>query len=321
MRTTEIVGDKVSVVGLGCWQFGAREWGWGKDFGEKEAHAIVQRALDLGITFFDTAEVYGRGQSERILSRALGDRRPEVFLATKMLPLFPTGPMVRKAVRGSLYRLRTAHIDLYQLHGPNPVVPLRLTMEGMRGLVGDGLVRHVGVSNYSRARWEAAEAALGGPVATNQVQYSLVRRSPDADLIPWARRQARVVIAYSPLGQGVLSGRYRADNAPGGVRAANSLFTPVNLERLQPLIDALREVASAHDATPAQVALAWTIHGPGVVTIPGARSVAQVEANAAAADISLAEDEYQHLTSVATSFHRDRVGALAHMARRLLRIR
>lgn len=321
MRYAEIGGERVSIIGVGTWQFGSREWGYGTDFDEGDARAIVHRALDLGINLIDTAEVYGRGRSEEILSRALEGRRDEAYIATKILPVFPTASRVRAAAIGSLARLRAAVIDLYQVHWPNPVVPISTTMEGMRGLLDDGMIRQVGVSNFSLSRWKAAEAALGRPVAANQVQYSLVKRSPDEALIPWARANDRVVIAYSPLAQGVLSGRYTAANAPGGVRRTNPLFTATNLERIQPLLDVLREAADAHGATMSQVALAWTIHRPNVVAIPGAKSVAQLESNAAAADIALTDAEYESLTAAAEAFHRDRVGALPQLASRLLKRR
>jgi aryl-alcohol dehydrogenase-like predicted oxidoreductase len=160
------------------------------------------------------------------------------------------------------------------------------------------------VSNYSLPRWKAAERALGSAVFSNQVQYSLVARKPDAELVPYAQSHDRLVIAYSPLGMGLLSGRYDADHAPtGSARLNNSLFLPDNLERARPLIDALREIASAHGATPAQVALAWVVHHDNVVAIPGASSVAQLEANAAAADLELSAAELTRLTGASDDFH------------------
>jgi aryl-alcohol dehydrogenase-like predicted oxidoreductase len=173
----------------------------------------------------------------------------------------------------------------------------------MRALQRVGLVGEVGVSNYSLERWRAAEAALGARVLSNQVRYSLVARSPEQDLIPFAESQDRIVIAYSPLGQGLLSGRYHRDSRPANrVRIASPLFLPDNLERAADLIAALREVASAHSATPAQIALAWAIRRPAVIAIPGASSVEQVESNAAAAEIDLADDEYQALQAASDRF-------------------
>ena len=177
-------------------------------------------------------------------------------------------------------------------------------MAGMRRLQQAGLVQHVGVSNYSLARWQAAERALGSPVLSNQVQYSLADPSAEDQLIPYAQRQGRLVIAYSPLAQGFVSGRYGPGNPPSGsVRRFNPLFLDVNLRRGAGLLGVLKQVADAHDATPSQVALAYLVHHPNVVAIPGASSLEQVEANAAAADIDLADEEFDALTAAAHAFH------------------
>ena len=158
----------------------------------------------------------------------------------------------------------------------------------------------MGVSNYSLDRWQAAEAALGGRVLSNQVQYSLVNRDPERDLLPYAEAQDRVILAYSPLAQGLLSGRYDANHRPANrVRGANPLFLPENLDRAAGLIATLREVADAHSASPAQIALAWVIRSPAVTAIPGASSVEQLESNVAAAEIDLTDEEHAALRAAA----------------------
>jgi aryl-alcohol dehydrogenase-like predicted oxidoreductase len=287
---------KVSKIGLGTWQFGSAEWGYGDVYAGSEATAIVRRALELGITLFDTAEIYGFGRSERILGAALGDDLETVFLATKILPVMPVAPVVEQRGVASAARLGARKLDLYQVHQPNPAVRDGTIMRGMRALQRTGLVDEVGVSNYSLRRWIAAEDALGTRVLSNQVRYSLADRRPERDLVPYAEAHGRVIIAYSPLAQGLLSGRYDAANRPANrVRANSALFLPENLERAAALIAALREVAEAHGATPSQIALAWLIRNPAVVAIPGASSVAQLESNAAAADIDLTDEEYQVL--------------------------
>jgi aryl-alcohol dehydrogenase-like predicted oxidoreductase len=297
----------VSRIGLGTWQFGSREWGYGRDYAGQEAHAIVRRALELGVTLFDTAEIYGFGRSERILGAALGERlaqdRESVFLATKILPVLPAAPVVEQRAVASANRLGARRLDLYQVHQPNPLVRDGSLMRGMRALQRVGLVAEVGVSNYSLDRWRAAEQALGSRVLSNQVRYNLVDRTAERDLLPFAASTGHVVIAYSPLAQGLLSGRYDRDSRPGNsLRAASPLFLPENLDRAGDLIAALREVADAHSATPAQIALAWAIRRPGVVAIPGASSVGQLESNVAAADLDLTEDEYQALCAAADRF-------------------
>ena len=303
MRFLDVEGlGAVSRVGLGTWQFGSREWGYGDAYASGEAKAIVRRAREVGITLFDTAEVYGFGRSERILGDALGDERADVVVASKVFPVAPFPPVVRNRLAGSARRLGLDRVPLFQVHQPNPVVPDSVTMPGMRQLLDEGRIGAVGVSNYSLARWRAADAALGRPVVSNQVHFSLAAPSALDDLVPFAEREDRMVMAYSPLAQGLLGGRYTVENRPGGVRAANPLFGTENLRRAEPLLDVLREVAAAHDVAPAQIALAWLVSLPRVVVIPGASSVAQVEANAAAADIDLRPDEQAALTAAARAF-------------------
>lgn len=303
MRYVEVGGVRLSAIGVGAWQFGSREWGYGRGYAEGEAGRIVGRALDLGINLLDTAELYGFGASERIVGQAITGRRDQAFVATKLFPVAPVWPVIDWRERESARRLGIDTVDLYQIHQPNPAVPLGLQMDGMRKLVAAGRIRHAGVSNFSLGRWQAAEKAFGGPVLSNQVRFSLVDRRPLDASIPWAASEGRVVIAYSPLGQGLLSARYDADHLPsGGVRSMNSLFLPENLSRARGLLDALRQVAEAHQATPAQIALAWVIRRPNVVAIPGASSVEQLERNAEAADLELSDDQDRQLTEAASAF-------------------
>jgi aryl-alcohol dehydrogenase-like predicted oxidoreductase len=304
MRYLDIdTAKKISKIGLGTWQFGAAEWGYGQPYAEQEAYAIVRRALELGVTLFDTAEIYGSGRSERILGRALGENRESVFLATKIFPVVPGARMVRQRAAASAKRLGVPRLDLYQAHWPNPLVPDSSLMRGMRSLQRAGLVGEVGVSNYSLQQWRAVEDALRNRIVSNQVGYSLVDRWPELELIPFAQSDGRVIIAFSPLAQGLLSGRYHgADQYLNEVRAASPVFRPENIRRTGDLIAVLREVAEAHSATPAQIALAWVIRSPAVVAIPGASSVAQLECNVAAADIELSDDEYQVLGTASASF-------------------
>lgn len=313
----------LSRIGLGTWQFGSREWGYGEDFAA-EAARIVVRAVELGINVVDTAEAYGFGASERIVGDVLREEglREQVYVATKIFPLFPIAPVVVNRGRASAGRLGVERIDLYQVHQPNPLIKDGRTMPGMRQLQDAGVVTDVGVSNYSLSRWKEAERELGGPVLSNQVEFSLAHMDPLDDLVPYAASQGRVVIAWSPLGQGFLSGRYDADNRPSnGVRNMNPLFLPESFESARGLLGSLREVAANHDATMSQTALAWLLHQPNVIAIPGASSVEQVERNAAAAEIDLADDEVAELTAQARAFHRPaRTDAVkASLARRLHR--
>jgi aryl-alcohol dehydrogenase-like predicted oxidoreductase len=296
VRFVEAGGVRLSAIGLGTWQFGSREWGYGRDFESRIAVPIVRRALELGINLVDTAEVYGFGRSERIVGEAIRGRREEVFVATK---LFPVGLafMTERRVRASARRLGIDRIDLYQQHWPSPLFPPRSVMPRLRRLVEQGVLGHVGVSNFSLGGWQECERALGGPVLSNQVRFSLVSRDPERDLVPWAARAGRIVIAYSPLGQGLLSGKYR-DSAPANFRRFRGDFRSAGRRRRIPLIDALADMARRHGCTAAQVALAWLIQKPNVVAIPGASSVRQLEENAAAADVTLPDADISELDSL-----------------------
>ena len=303
MRYLEIGGERVSVVGLGTWQFGSREWGYGSHYAEHDAVDILEHALDLGINLIDTAEAYGFGRSERIVARGIAGRRSEAFVATKLFPLLPVQAVVSRRAAGSARRLGVAQIDLYQIHQPNPLVPLGEQMAAMRNLQRSGVIRQIGVSNYTLERWQAAEGALGGPVFSNQVRFNLVDRRPLGGMTEWAKANDRLVIAYSPLAQGLLSGRYDAEHRPTAMRAASAAFLPENLERARLLIGTLRDIASAHQATSAQVALAWVISHPNVVAIPGASTVAQLQHNAEAADLELSAEDTHRLNDAAEAFH------------------
>lgn len=307
MRYLDAAGLRTSVVGLGTWQFGSREWGYGEAYAAETAPALVNRAIELGITMFDTAEAYGPGRSERILAGALASvpdvARAGLIVATKFLPIAPAEPIVARQAAGSRRRLAVDALDLYYAHWPNPLVSVRRTMQALRPLADAGLVRRVGVSNYGLARWQEAERALRAPVVANQVRFSLVSPGPAGDLVPYAAAMDRVVVAYSPLGQGLLARDPNAAPArPGGVRRAGRHFGGGSRTRLAPLAAALREIGDAHGATPAQVALAWVIRHPSTVAIPGARTVAQLEENAAAADLVLDDDEAARLAELACAF-------------------
>src|ERR1700759_4985614 len=323
MKYLDVDGvGRVSRIGLGTWQFGSREWGYGDSYAFGAARDIVRRALALGVTLFDTAEVYGLGKSERILGEALGDERADVAVASKIMPVAPLPAVVKQRERASAKRLQLDRIPLYQVHQPNPVVPDTVIMPGMRDLLDSGAIGAVGVSNYSLQRWQKADAALGRPVISNQVHFSLAHPRALENLVPFAERENRVVIAYSPLAQGLLGGKYGVNNRPGGVRAINSLFGTENLRRIEPLLQTLRDIAKDVDAKPAQVALAWLISLPNVIAIPGASSVEQLEFNVAAADIELSEGSRTALTDAALAFRRVSTGRfLADTVRERLGLR
>ncbi len=293
---------RVSRIGLGTWQFGSREWGYGDDYLREMAPALLRRAVELGITLIDTAEAYGPGRSEQVIGETLASLAPEarsrLIVATKFMPIAPLEGIVARQAAGSRRRLQVDALDLYYAHWPNPFVSARRVMQSLRPLVESGLVRRVGVSNYSLEAWQAAEAALGAPVVANQVRFSLIAPGPARTLVPWAVSHHRLVVAYSPVGQGMLAGD-PAGATVRGFRALNPGHAARVRARIAPLIAVVGDVARTHGATPAQVALAWVLHHPNTVAIPGARTVAQLEENAAAADLALDDAELGRLTQAA----------------------
>jgi aryl-alcohol dehydrogenase-like predicted oxidoreductase len=288
-------GPEISVIGFGAWEAGGDMWGPNQS--EDEVVSAMRTAFDAGMTWIDTAEVYGRGTSEELVGRALEGRRDDVFLATKVAPK-PSGTgfrreEVREACRRSLKRMGTDWIDLYQLHWPDEKgVPLEETWEAMASLAEEGLVRHVGVSNYGREDIEQCLAIRH--VDSLQPEFSLLNLD-NRDLIRWCGEQGVGVVAYGPLAFGLLTGAISKDTTfdprdwRSGRNAGDSyqqLFAPGKLERSLAVVDGLRPIAERVGATPAQVALAWVWHQPGVTAaIAGSRSAAHVRDNAAAGDL------------------------------------
>jgi aryl-alcohol dehydrogenase-like predicted oxidoreductase len=292
----------VSVIGLGTMRFGER------GFDPAAARALVRRALELGISHFDTAEAYGFGRGERLLGEALAaEAAADAVVTSKYAPMFPVSAVIERHARASRTRLGLPRIPLYLLHAPNPLVPARTMMRGFERARTSGVIAAAGISNHSLAQWRAADAAAGHPAVANQVLFNILRPGALDALVPWAARNRRVVIAASPLGQGVLSARYDSGSLPAGLPWARRLAmrhsaavpSPENFRRLAPLFSELRAVAARHGVTPAAIALAWAVSHDPVVVIPGASEIGQLEANAAAGDITLRADEICGLADAA----------------------
>lgn len=295
-------------MGVGTWAWGDRRfWGYGKSYGEGDVHAAFDASLAAGITLFDTAEIYGFGQSERLVGRlvaevqrqATGDpaRRPLPLIATKFFP-FPwrlTKSTLERALRHSLQRLQTAQVDLYQMHWSYPPVPVERWAEALADALEIGLTRAVGVSNYNVEQMRRSErvlATFGHSLASNQVRYSLLHRAPERNGVLDACRDMGVtLIAYSPLEQGLLTGKYSTTNPPPGFRSRLIRRYP----GIDHLVRELRAVGEAHGGkTPAQVSLNWAIC-KGAVPIPGAKRARQAAENAAALGWRLTPDEVERL--------------------------
>jgi aryl-alcohol dehydrogenase-like predicted oxidoreductase len=310
---------EISPLGLGCWQFSQGKGMTGRMWSvldQATMDDVVGAALKGGVTWFDTAQAYGNGASERALSVALRHLEVEpgsVAIATKWLPILKPAGNISRTIGTRIECLRPYPIDLFQVHIPWSISSIRAQMREMAGLVRAGKIRAVGVSNFSASQMEKAGAALqaeGLPLASNQVFINLLDRSIESNgVLELARRRGVTLIAYSPLAQGVLTGRYHDD--PSLVRAlpygrrwrlspSSRFLTPEGLARSAPLIAELRAVGEAHGATPAQVALAWLVthYGDTVVAIPGASRPEQAAASAATMDLRLAQAEMESIDEI-----------------------
>lgn len=309
-------GIAVAPLGVGTWSWGdARFWGYGKDYGRAEIADAFAASVAAGITLFDTAEVYGQGESERLLGALIRETdlstSAPIVIATKFAPLpWRFGARsLRRALDASLKRLGVARVDLYQIHFPYSLIGIPTLMDALADAVADGQVGAVGVSNYGAEQMRRAHEALarrGVPLATNQLQYNLLARRPERDGTLAACRELGVtLIAYSPLAQGLLTGKYRAGGpTPSGFRRWQPLFRGRDARRLTGLLDLLRGIGEDHGGkTPAQVALNWLI-AQGTVPIPGAKNRAQASGNAGALGWSLEAAEVAALATASRHWQR-----------------
>jgi aryl-alcohol dehydrogenase-like predicted oxidoreductase len=296
---------RVSSLGVGTWQWGDRGyWQFGTDYSRADCEAAYAGSRERGLTFFDTAEIYGRGASEELLGALVRKDPMPPVVATKFAPLPGrlTVASVARALDASLKRLGLPVVDLYQVHWPFTLLNLDAVMLALADQVEAGRVRAVGVSNFSARQMERARSVLARrniPLASNQVSYSLLHRDPERNGVLEACRQLDVrLIAYSPLGQGALSGKYHEGTRVRGARRMSRLFRPAALHASAPLIQRMREIGAAHgDKTPAQVALNWLMCR-GAVPIPGAKNAAQASANAGALGWELTDEEYAQLSAL-----------------------
>ena len=309
-------GIEASVVGFGAWALGGWMWG-GTD--ERESIDAIHAALDAGVDLIDTAAIYGFGLSERIVGRAIRDRRDRVVLATKCalvcnpdvgMPRFrstalgadPDGHVVihvhthpdsiRREVEASLRRLQTDYIDLYQTHAQDETTPIADTMGALLDLKQQGKIRAIGVSNATASQMEAY--CRVGPLDTDQESYSMIDRKIEGDQLPFCRNHGLAMLAYSPLGRGMLTGKFGPDRelAEGDHRRDNPLYSVENRRRVSTLLDTIRPIAQKRGITLPQLVIAWTLHQPGVThALVGARNRQQAEENAAGGGVLLTDEE------------------------------
>jgi len=288
-------GIRVSRIGLGVWQ-ASGEW-LGRD---NKIIGAIGRSRDLGVNLLDTAEVYGNGHSEGVLGRALkAYGRDNFVVATKVYGSHLRYDELQRACAYSLRRMGISEIDLYQIHWPDPweQIPLKETMRAMEKLYAEGKIRAIGVSNFAvRDLVEARSFLSKSDIVSNQLQYSLIRREIEEEDIPYCKREGIRIIAWSPLAQGALSGKYNSRRVPKrDVRTTNPIFERKNLTRMKGLLLAMSKIASRQGCTMSQVALAWLMKDTDVVPIPGAKSADQAEENAGAAQVELSADDLETL--------------------------
>src|SRR3990172_5733148 len=238
-------GPKVTEIGIGMWQAGGKSWG--SDVRDRDCQAAMEKAVELGINLVDTAEVYGRGHSEEVTGKAIkAAGRDNVFIATKLAGDHARAADVDRACRGSLKRLAVREIDLYQVHWPSPwdQIPMRETMKALERLQRAGKIRHIGVSNFAVRDLEEARSALSRTdIVSDQVRYNLLQREVESELLPYCRREGIAILAWSPMGKGVLTGKYTAGRRPKDpVRSEEDLFKPQNLRAAAPVVQLLRRI-------------------------------------------------------------------------------
>src|SRR5437763_2211771 len=305
MKHVSLGGLDVSRIGLGAMTM-AGTYTSGGNLDDAESIRAIHRALDLGVTHIDTAEIYGPFHSEELVGQAIKDRREQVVVATKFGLVSHSGggpgvidsspANIRAAVEGSLTRLGVDHIDLYYQHRVDRNTPIEETVGALARLVADGKVRYIGLSEASPDTIRRAHAVH--PVAALQTEYTLWPRDPEIDLLPLLREPGIGFVPYSPLGHGFLTGQIRSvdDFAHHDWRKSNPRFTGENLEHNRTLAERVRELAAERGITPGQLALAWVLHrGEHIVPIPGTKRISYLEENLAAADVTLSDAEVEHI--------------------------
>jgi len=300
----------VSPIGIGTMAWGeSKMWGYGEDLGYEEVREVFAACVDGGVNFYDTAEIYGSGRSERNLGRLLKETAKPVYVATKFAPLpwrFTAGSLSR-ALEKSLSRLGLKSVDLYQIHFPLGLIPFEKQWNALADIVESGKARYVGVSNYSADQMRRTYEVLarrGVKLVSNQVEYSLIHRSPETDGVMDACRELDItLIAYSPLGRGVLSGKYKPGETPSDMRRSYGQFKNERLERVLPMIETLRKIGEDHGGkTPAQIALNWLVRQPNVLVIPGAKNIPHLQTSFDSISWEKSEEEAGPIDEASSSF-------------------
>lgn len=303
-RTLGSTGLKVSVVGLGCWAIGGGWWG---PVNDSDSVATIHKAMDLGINFFDTADIYGFGHSEKILARALGERRKEVIVATKVGLRWNSKGQIKndlsreyilKEVDESLKRLHTDYIDLYQAHWPAPNTPIEETVEALVTCVEAGKVRYIGASNLSPE--QLAEYRKYGPIETLQPPLNLFERYAEVQLLPICYKENIGVLSYGTLCRGLLTAKFKPDHIfKDQVRARDPLFQGVTFQRNLAIVDRLKTMAEGNKRTVGQLAVAWVLAHPAIsIALCGARHPDQIAESAGGVNWELTDEDLKRISKI-----------------------
>jgi aryl-alcohol dehydrogenase-like predicted oxidoreductase len=294
---------QASVVGLGCWAIGGTFWGPQDD---ADSLAAIQKAIDLGMNFIDTAPAYGCGHSEEIVGRAMKGRRDQVFLATKTGLAWDENRKiyndnsrahVLRTVDESLRRLQTDHIDLHQVHWPDPKVPIEETMQAMREIWEAGKIRAIGVSNFDVNLMK--QAMQVAPIHSLQPPYSMLDRRIEAEILPFCRENGIGIVSYGSLARGLLTGKFKGDETFDDLRKDDPMFQGERFKKNVQLVDELKPIAANYGKSVGALAIRWTVQQPGItLAICGGRNAEQVEQNAEGADWQLSDEDVQRVTAL-----------------------
>lgn len=306
-RGLQSLGIKLSNLGFGCWQLGGHAWG---TVSEIEMIKAIHKAIDSGITLFDTAPIYGLGHSEEVLGKTLSPRRKDVIIATKVGLIWrknetfekftDSSPVnIEREIDLSLRRLKTDYIDLYQIHWPDPNTPVENTFLAMEKLRKEGKIRCIGCCNFSLELLR--ESLKYSEIESIQIPYSLVDRKVERDLLPFCKENGVAVIAYSPIARGLLAGKYdentKFESDDHRSRSGDEYFGSERLSRNLEIVEKVKLVANRLNSTPAQIALRWVLENPCVTTaIFGVKNVTQVEQNVSVLDVHLPEKDVEFLS-------------------------
>ncbi len=311
-------GIKISKIGIGTWQWGTKSWGYGRTYTFKDLEGAFKEAYEQGINFIDTAEIYGNGESEKIIGKLTEGIREEIVIASKVFPHHLTYKGVINAFKRSIERLKTDYIDLYYVHWPNHLIPMKSTAKAFLKLLNENKIRAIGVSNFNLSKMKKFEMLVEGKLSANQVRYSLLHREPEKALLPYCKAKDITLVAYSPIDQGAITGKYNEKNLPKDIwRRTSVLFTSINMKRIKPLIETLKLIAERHGVKPINIALRYIIQ-MGAVPIVGVKKKHHVEDIILTLETNLKQSEMETIKKQLDKIKLLKIRAYPYVIKRIL---